>query len=134
MGPPLECFAAPLCASYWQREYLGIYCYRIASEIGCKMSPESLTASRQSRSTGILGVLVAAYVALLPYQFQLERGINLAPADIFLVLALVLAAGRLKYRKQAWTVWHFWIALTFAVGSLISAARMGTLESVRVSE
>jgi putative inorganic carbon (hco3(-)) transporter len=91
------------------------------------MSPESITASRQTRHTSILGVLVAAYVALLPYQFQVERGINLAPADILLALALVLAAGRLKYRKQAWTIWHFWIALTFAVGSLISAARMGTL-------
>ena len=98
------------------------------------MSPESLTASRQTRHTGILGVLVAAYVALLPYQFQVERGINLAPADILLALALVLGAGQLKYRKQAWTIWHFWIALTFAVGSLISVARMGTLRSVRILE
>jgi hypothetical protein len=93
------------------------------------MSPASIVASRyQPRPSGILGVLVAAYVALLPYQFQVERSFNLAPADLLLVAALVLAAGQLKYRKHAWTIWHLGIAWTFLAGSLISVVRTGTLD------
>ena len=60
------------------------------------------------------GFLVAGYVALLPYQFEVGHRMNFAPADCFLVLVLVLAAGQLKFRKPAWTIWHFGIVLIFA--------------------
>jgi putative inorganic carbon (HCO3(-)) transporter len=80
------------------------------------------------RQSGMLSVLVAGYVALLPFQFDLGNGINFAPSDCLMVLVLVLAAGQLRYRKSAWTLWHFGIAATFATGSLVAAVRFGTLD------
>jgi putative inorganic carbon (hco3(-)) transporter len=89
--------------------------------------PVTLPRLASHRPAGILGMLVAGYVALLPYQFQVEKGMNFAPADCFLLLALLLAAGQLKYRKAAWTIWHLAFALTFAVGSLVAALSFGQL-------
>jgi O-antigen ligase len=71
---------------------------------------------------------VAIYAALLPFQFQVDRGLNFAPADCVLLLVLVLAAGRLKYRKHAWTGWHYGIILVFTIGSLVAALRFGTID------
>jgi hypothetical protein len=81
-----------------------------------------------SRRADILSALVAGYVALLPYQFETGNGINFAPADCFLLLAILLAGGRLKYSGPAWSVWHLGIALTFAAGSLVAALRFGALD------
>jgi O-antigen ligase len=39
-----------------------------------------------------------------------------------------LALGQLKYRKCAWTIWHFAIVLTFALGSFVAAVRFGELD------
>jgi len=80
------------------------------------------------RTTGILGILVSAYVALLPYQFELDRKLNFAPADCCLLLVLALAAARLKYQRSAWTIWHVGIAVTFAIGSFVAALRFGRLD------
>ncbi len=80
------------------------------------------------RPAGVLRLLVAAYVILLPYQFQAGSGVNFAPADCCLVLLLVLAAGQLQYRGDAWTAWHFGIVLTFITGSFVAAVRFGTLD------
>jgi putative inorganic carbon (hco3(-)) transporter len=80
------------------------------------------------RPPGALSVLVAGYVMLLPFQFQVASGVNFAPADCLLVLVLLLAASQLKYRKAAWTAWHFGIPLIFAAGSLVAALRFGTLD------
>ena len=52
---------------------------------------------------------------------------NFAPADCFLILILLMAAGQLKYCKAAWTVWHVGIVLTFATGSLVAASSFGEL-------
>ena len=71
---------------------------------------------------------MSGYVALLPFQFDVRNGINFAPSDCFMVLVLVLAAGQLKYRKPAWTMWHFGIGAMFATGSLVAALRFGTLD------
>jgi putative inorganic carbon (hco3(-)) transporter len=87
----------------------------------------SLPEAVQHRWLGTLGFLVAGYVALLPYLFEAGDRINFAPADCFLVLVLLLAAGQLKYRKQDWTVWHFGIVLTFAAGSFVAASHFGAL-------
>ena len=76
----------------------------------------------------ILLPLVTAYVALLPYQFEAGNGVNFAPADSFLLLALLLAPGQLKYRKEAWSIWHFGILATFATGSLVAALRFGVID------
>ena len=64
------------------------------------------------RASGILTVLVAGYVVLLPFQFEAGNGMNFAPADCLMLLVLLLAAGQLKYRKPAWTIWHFAIPAT----------------------
>lgn len=76
----------------------------------------------------ILSVLITGYVALLPYQFKVGNGVNFAPADCLMLLVLLLAAGQLKYRKAAWSIWHFAIAVTFAAGSLVAVLRFGVLD------
>jgi hypothetical protein len=86
-------------------------------------------AVRVARETGILATLVAVYVALLPYLFEVGKRMNFAPADCLLLLVLLLAAGQLKYRKAAWTIWHLGIVATFAVGSLVAALSFGELNS-----
>jgi len=68
------------------------------------------------------------YVALLPYQFEIGNSLNFAPADCLMLLVLLLAAGQLKYRKPAWSVWHFGIAAIFAVSSLVAALRFGVID------
>src|SRR5260370_7338869 len=75
------------------------------------------------RASGILTVLVTGYVVLLPFQFEAGNGMNFAPADCLMLLLLLLAAGQLKYRKPAWTIWHFGIPAFFAVGPLVAASR-----------
>jgi putative inorganic carbon (hco3(-)) transporter len=80
-----------------------------------------------AKSSGILGILIACYIALLPYQFETGSGMNFAPADCFLLLALLLAPGCLKYRKGAWTIWHYAIPVIFAAGSLTASLRFGSL-------
>jgi O-Antigen ligase len=84
------------------------------------------TTARHRRAD-LLGILLGGYVVLLPYQFEIGKGMNFAPADCLLVLVLLLAAGQLRYRKPAWTVWHLGIVLTFVTGSLVAALRFGTL-------
>jgi O-antigen ligase len=76
---------------------------------------------------GVLSILVACYIALIPYQFSVAKTLNFAPSDCFIVLAVLLAAGDIKYCRPAWTIWHLAIALTFAVGSLVAALRFGEL-------
>ena len=80
------------------------------------------------RSPRILSVLVTGYVALLPFQFSVTKGVNFAPADCLMLLVLLLALGQLKYRKAAWSIWHFGIPVVFAVGSLVAAVRFGALD------
>jgi hypothetical protein len=45
-----------------------------------------------------------------------------------MLLVLLLAPGQLKYRKAAWSIWHFGIAATFAAGSLVASLRFGILD------
>jgi putative inorganic carbon (hco3(-)) transporter len=80
------------------------------------------------RSPRILTVLVTGYVALLPFQFNAGNEINFAPSDCLMLLVLLLAAGQLKYRKAAWSPWHFGILVVFAVGSFVAAVHQGTLD------
>jgi putative inorganic carbon (HCO3(-)) transporter len=87
-----------------------------------------MTQAAPHRPMGMLTFFVAGYVALLPYLFQIERKLNFAPSDLFLFLALLLVAGRLKYCKPAWTGWHFAIPVLFAFGSMVAAVRFGGLD------
>lgn len=76
----------------------------------------------------MLSGLLAAYVALLPYQFEVGKGMNFAPSDVFLLLMIPLAGGQLRYCKPAWSIWHFAIAGILAIGSLVAVLRFGQLE------
>src|SRR5690242_10472756 len=78
--------------------------------------------------SGVLGILVSGYVALLPYLFEVGKRMNFAPADCFLLLVLLLALGQLKYCKSAWTIWHFAMVLIFALGSFVAAVSFGELD------
>ncbi len=89
--------------------------------------PASWPRVEARRRVDLLGLLLGGYLVLLPYQFEFGKGMNFAPADCLLVLVLLLAAGQLRYRKPAWTVWHLGIVLTFVTGSLVAALRFGTL-------
>ena len=89
-------------------------------------SPVAIDAVSQPPRT--LSALVAAYVALLPFQFEVGNEVNFAPADCLMLLVLLLAPGQLKYRKTAWSMWHYGIAATFAVGSLVAVLRFGVLD------
>lgn len=91
------------------------------------VSPVILPRSATSRPAGILRTLVIGYVAFLPYLFEVSSRMNFSPADCFLLLALLLALSQLKYIKTVWTIWHFAIALTFVLGSIVTAVRFGEL-------
>jgi hypothetical protein len=78
--------------------------------------------------TPVLRALVLAYVVLLPYQLEVSDRLNFAPADCFLLLALILAPGALLYRKPAWSVWHLGIAITLCAGTLVTAMRFGEVQ------
>jgi hypothetical protein len=86
------------------------------------------SSPRVAHRASILGFLVAGYVALLPYLFEVGSRMNFAPADCFLLLVVLLAAAQLKYRSSAWTIWHVGILLIFTLGSLVAALRFGDLD------
>jgi putative inorganic carbon (HCO3(-)) transporter len=77
---------------------------------------------------GILGVLVVLYVVTLPYLFEVSSHLNFAPADCFLLLVIVFAFPQLKRCRSTWSYWHLGIWLTFAVGSFVTALRLGGIE------
>jgi hypothetical protein len=95
------------------------------------MTP-TLACGSFSRPPAILGALILAYVVLLPYQFQINRGLNFAPSDLLLLLILVLAADQLRYRKAVWTGWHFGIALVFCLGGFVTAVRFGHIDHYEI--
>jgi len=86
-----------------------------------------LRAAAALRGERILGFLVLAYVALLPFQLPINNEINFAPADVFLLLILPLAAASLKYCKPAWSAWHSALPLVFIISTFFCALRNGSL-------
>src|SRR5262245_42007613 len=80
------------------------------------------------RTIGVLTFLVVGYVAFLPYLFEISEKLNFAPSDLFLLGVLLLTAGHLRYRKPAWTIWHFALVALFAFGTMVAALRFGGLE------
>ncbi len=89
----------------------------------------TVCAARVRESSDVLYILAAAYVVVLPFQIQLARYLRIAPADLFVLLALFLAAHQLRYRRHAWSVWHLGLLLSFACGCLLASLRFGHLDS-----
>src|SRR6267142_5234502 len=94
---------------------------------GRATSTFSSPVATSERWPDVLGFLVAAYAALLPYQVSVTHDLNFALADCCLILIPLLAPGQLKYRRLAWGIWHMALVLVFAAGTLISALNTGTL-------
>jgi len=90
-------------------------------------TPVCPSVATSERWPNILGFLIAAYAALLPYQISVTRDMNVAPADCFLILILLLAPGQLKYHRLAWGIWHVALVLVFAVGTLVTALYTGAI-------
>jgi O-antigen ligase len=88
--------------------------------------PPAVSAQIAQRT--ILATLLAGYVALLPYQFDVGSGVNFAPSDCLMALVLVLAAGQLRFQKAVWSFWHFCIPLTFLAGSFTSSLHSGGID------
>lgn len=81
---------------------------------GGPLSSESELKGRFSspgRSERIAARLAGLWVALLPIQIPLPgdagRPINIAPSDLVLAAALVLALPAIRFRRGAWSFWHF---------------------------
>ncbi len=84
----------------------------------------------ESARTSILMWLVLAYAALLQVQITFQpgtSGFRVAPADVCLILAVLLVPGQLKYRRSAWSLWHGLLLAVFALGTLIQAMHEGVL-------
>lgn len=64
--------------------------------------------------------LAAAYVILLPIQVETGVGLRFAPSDLVLLLFLLCYLWRIRIVKDAWSVWHFALLLTFAFGNFVS--------------
>ncbi|MBC3193500.1 O-antigen ligase family protein [Pseudonocardia sp. C8] len=76
------------------------------------------------------GVLLAAYVALMP--IQLEAGsfglpLRLAPSDVALAAYLVVALPRIRYVPRAWSAWLLVLPALMGTGMLVAYVRSGYL-------
>jgi O-antigen ligase len=70
---------------------------------------------------------VAAYVILLPFQIAIVTEVRVAPADLFLFLAVCAGPARLQFRKLAWTGWHLALVAAFAIATFVTALQDGEL-------
>jgi putative inorganic carbon (HCO3(-)) transporter len=59
---------------------------------------------------------MAAYIALVPVQLYTSETFRFAPSDVVLI-ALILAPGPfITLRKNAWSMWHWFLLATFLLG------------------
>lgn len=89
-----------------------------------------LPSRAESVRTTLLTWLVLAYTALMQVQIEFEpghSGFRVAPADLCLVLALILVPGQLKYRRSVWGFWHGALIAVFAMGTMVRAFQEGAL-------
>jgi putative inorganic carbon (hco3(-)) transporter len=76
--------------------------------------------------------LLLAYVALLPYQYAIQEPLRIGVADICLAMYLLLHAGSLRIRREAWSVWHNGMLLVFVMGLFVIAVRQGFVTQYEV--
>lgn len=77
----------------------------------------------------LLRSLLTLYVICLPVQIPTsERSLRFAPADVFLILYVLLAAGSSRiFRLKIWSGWHVAVLLSFAMATLIAVMKTGRL-------
>ena len=89
-----------------------------------------LTRPHVYRKAGfdLLTGLLMSYAALLPFEWGFGTMLRLSAADMALILAVLFATGRLRYREENWSFWHYALLATFAFSTLAVAARAGALQ------
>lgn len=73
--------------------------------------------------------LLGAYLFTMPIQFEVGDYRQVAPADLFVALYLLVRAGRLRHQAGAWTVWHLALVPLLGLGCLVAVVRTGELTS-----
>ncbi len=73
-------------------------------------------------------LLMAAYVTLLPFQFD-GASIRFAPSDIFLALSTLLGLASIHVVRRAWTAGHLGLIAVFLTGTFIAVQERGAISS-----
>lgn len=94
---------------------------------GAAAPPRILEMPAEKVRPDVLGSLMAAYVALLPFQYPIVTEVRVAPADLFIFLAIFAAPTRIKFQRDAWSVWHVALLVIFAIGTFVTALNEGSL-------
>lgn len=73
--------------------------------------------------------LLLVWVALLPVQFRTEAlgGDRFAPSDFVILLAPLLAAGRLTIKRNTWSVWHTLLVALMPFGLIVAGFFEGSI-------
>ncbi|WP_139316851.1 MULTISPECIES: hypothetical protein [unclassified Pseudonocardia] len=74
-------------------------------------------------------ILLGAYLFTMPIQIEVGDYRQIAPADLFIALYVVLRSCRLRHLGGAWTVWHMALVPLLGLGCLVAVVRTGELTS-----
>lgn len=71
--------------------------------------------------------LLLGYLICLPIQIETPIGLRFAPSDLFIMLYLVFGLGKLRIRRDAFSVWHYALLMIFMLGSYMAILWDGEL-------
>jgi putative inorganic carbon (hco3(-)) transporter len=83
--------------------------------------------SRRVEADFVAGLLTA-YAAMLPFEWEVTEMVRFSVADMVLIVMVLVAPFRLRYRPENWSMWHYALLALFAFSSLNAAARAGQLQ------
>jgi putative inorganic carbon (hco3(-)) transporter len=86
-------------------------------------SPRSALSVRRSP---MLYLAIGGYVFFLPVQIQ-GKIMNIAPSDLFLIIAILSGLGSLRFVSGAWSPWHAGLIFSFLTGVFITFSGIGQL-------
>lgn len=87
----------------------------------------AINVNNRANRFRFIGYLLVGYIIFLPIQVQTGIGFRFAPSDICLTLILLFGISKLKLRATAWSMFHFGIVLTFAIGTYVALINNGYL-------
>jgi len=76
---------------------------------------------------GLHRYLLAFLILILPIQFETSLGLRLAPADLVLLLILLLGGIWMRTAIHQWTPWHALLGLVFSFALFNGLVRYGSL-------